>query len=207
LTLRPPAGLLCSPPADPAARPLAISRSPLSQLKDPQSKVLYSQHRSPTGTYSFTAKIDGRYNYCFSNEMSTVSPKTLSSVPSLVTCQRRRSSQALTCWQTRLSTTRFNVHGVIYIPDDGQTAPIEKEIRLLADGLQDGPSPCRATHSLSDHRARLPGLTTDIPKQSRTSRSTLSSANAFIATVRIRSHRSPRLPLLLTLTPPQLASG
>lgn len=48
------------------------------QLKDPQSKVLYSQHRSPTGTYSFTAKIDGRYNYCFSNEMSTVSPKTLS---------------------------------------------------------------------------------------------------------------------------------
>jgi hypothetical protein len=82
LTLRPPAGLLCSPPADPAARPLAISRSPLSQLKDPQSKVLYSQHRSPTGTYSFTAKIDGRYNYCFSNEMSTVSPKTLSSVPS-----------------------------------------------------------------------------------------------------------------------------
>jgi hypothetical protein len=55
--------------------------------------------------------------------------------------------------------------------------------------------------------ARLPGLTTDIPKQSRTSRSTLSSANAFIATVRIRSHRSPRLPLLLTLTPLQLASG
>ena len=32
---------------------------------------------------------------------------------------------------------RFNVHGVIYIPDDGQTAPIEKEIRALADSLQD----------------------------------------------------------------------
>ena len=34
-------------------------------------------------------------------------------------------------------TVSFNVHGVIYIPDDGQTAPIEKEIRALADSLQD----------------------------------------------------------------------
>lgn len=41
---------------------------------------MYNQYRSPTGTHSFTAKLDGRYNYCFSNEMSTVSPKTVSSV-------------------------------------------------------------------------------------------------------------------------------
>lgn len=32
---------------------------------------------------------------------------------------------------------RFNVHGVIYIPDDGHVAPVEKEIRELADSLQD----------------------------------------------------------------------
>lgn len=30
-----------------------------------------------TGTYSFTADQDGRYTYCFSNEMSTVSGKTV----------------------------------------------------------------------------------------------------------------------------------
>lgn len=48
------------------------------QLKDPLGAILYSQHRNPTGTYTFTASRDGRYNYCFSNEMSTVSPKTVS---------------------------------------------------------------------------------------------------------------------------------
>ncbi|KAL7410347.1 emp24/gp25L/p24 family/GOLD-domain-containing protein [Mrakia frigida] len=78
-------------------------------LKDPNSKIIYNQHRNPTGTFTFTSAIDGRYQYCFSNEMSTVSPKTVS----------------------------FNVHGVIYVPDDGQTAPIEREIRALADSLQD----------------------------------------------------------------------
>lgn len=46
----------------------------------------------------------------------------------------------LNIWRSVPRTLSFNVHGVIYIPDDGQTAPIEKEIRLLADGLQDGPS-------------------------------------------------------------------
>ncbi|CDZ96828.1 copii-coated vesicle protein [Phaffia rhodozyma] len=78
-------------------------------LKNPSSTIIYSQHRQPTGTYSFTADQNGRYQYCFSNEMSSMSPKIVS----------------------------FNVHGVIYIADDGQTAPIERQIRELADSLQD----------------------------------------------------------------------
>jgi hypothetical protein len=47
------------------------------QLKDPTLEVLSTIHRKSTGTYSFTATKDGRYEYCFSNEMSSVSPKVL----------------------------------------------------------------------------------------------------------------------------------
>ncbi len=47
--------------------------------------------KQSTGTYSITADRDGRYTYCFSNEMSTVSEKIIS----------------------------FNVHGIVYVPDDG----------------------------------------------------------------------------------------
>ncbi|KAI5454946.1 p24 complex component [Naganishia albida] len=78
-------------------------------LTDPTDQVLSSIYRKPTGTFSFTAKKDGRYTYCFSNEMSTLSPKVLS----------------------------FNVHGILYVEDEnGHIAPVEHEIRQLAAGLQ-----------------------------------------------------------------------
>lgn len=35
------------------------------------------QTKKDTGSHSFTAKTDGRYTYCFSNEMSTVTGKTV----------------------------------------------------------------------------------------------------------------------------------
>lgn len=77
-------------------------------LTDPKLRPLFEQKRKDTGTYSFTAQDDGRYTYCFSNEFSTVSDKTVS----------------------------FNVHGIIYVPDEGEMLPIEREIRDLAAGLQ-----------------------------------------------------------------------
>ncbi|KAJ9106251.1 hypothetical protein QFC21_001396 [Naganishia friedmannii] len=78
-------------------------------LHDPTDEILSSIHRKPTGTFAFTAKKDGRYTYCFSNEMSTLSPKVLS----------------------------FNVHGILYVEDEqGHIAPVESEIRQLAAGLQ-----------------------------------------------------------------------
>ncbi|GAA5989544.1 hypothetical protein JCM5350_002103 [Sporobolomyces pararoseus] len=75
----------------------------------PNDKLMNQQHKKDTGTFSFTADSDGRYTYCFSNEMSTVTGKTVS----------------------------FNVHGVMYVEDDGHTAPIEKEIRALSAALED----------------------------------------------------------------------
>lgn len=77
-------------------------------LTDPNHDILFELQRKDTGTYSLTAAHSGRYTYCFSNKFSHVSDKTVS----------------------------FNVHGIIYVPDDGEMLPIEREIRDLAAGLQ-----------------------------------------------------------------------
>lgn len=37
--------------------------------------ALHKDMLSSTGTASFTAEVDGRYTYCFSNEMSTLADK------------------------------------------------------------------------------------------------------------------------------------
>ncbi|KAF8639765.1 hypothetical protein AX17_001026 [Amanita inopinata Kibby_2008] len=76
-------------------------------LTDPQDSVLAKHIRQDTGSISITAEKDGRYEYCFSNQMSAIADKMVS----------------------------FNVHGVIYVGDDDVVAPIEREIRSLAIGL------------------------------------------------------------------------
>ncbi|KAI6004068.1 COPII-coated vesicle protein [Pisolithus albus] len=76
------------------------------------------QHDQMTITYQvgegghldidFWPEKDGRYEYCFSNQMSTMADKQVS----------------------------FNVHGIIYIPEEADiVAPVEREIRSLAIGL------------------------------------------------------------------------
>jgi len=77
-------------------------------ISDPSDHIIEQAQKQTTGTYSLTATGSGRYTYCFSNEMSTVTEKTVS----------------------------FNVHGVMFVPDDGtHTDPLDKEIRELDDGL------------------------------------------------------------------------
>jgi len=82
------------------------------QLTDPINIYVAQHSKQSTGTVSMTADKDGRYTYCFSNEMSTVSDKK-------VRYERgfpRGSSNP------DLSNSRFpsfNVHGVVYVPDDG----------------------------------------------------------------------------------------
>ncbi|KAI0081824.1 supernatant protein factor C-terminal domain-containing protein [Panus rudis PR-1116 ss-1] len=76
-------------------------------LVDPEGHALDKRIKQSTGTVSITASKDGRYEYCFSNQMSTVVDKMVS----------------------------FNVHGVIYVDEDDTVAPIEREIRNLAQGL------------------------------------------------------------------------
>ncbi|KAI0248683.1 emp24/gp25L/p24 family/GOLD-domain-containing protein [Lactifluus subvellereus] len=78
-------------------------------IKDPDGGALKKNIRFSTGTVSITAEKDGRYEYCFSNQMSSIADKIVS----------------------------FNVHGVIFIGEDADdvVAPIEREIRALAHGL------------------------------------------------------------------------
>ncbi|KIK44480.1 hypothetical protein CY34DRAFT_802682 [Suillus luteus UH-Slu-Lm8-n1] len=77
-------------------------------LTDPENNVLTKHVRQSTGTTSITAEKDGRYEYCFSNQMSTVADKMVS----------------------------FNVHGIIYVSEEADViAPVEREIRSLAIGL------------------------------------------------------------------------
>jgi len=78
-------------------------------ITDPDGGAIRKNIRFSTGTVSITATKDGRHEYCFSNQMSTIADKIVS----------------------------FNVHGVIYVGDEAVdvVAPIEREIRTLAHGL------------------------------------------------------------------------
>ncbi|KAL7421497.1 p24 complex component [Cryptotrichosporon argae] len=75
---------------------------------EPRGNVIYTSHKEPQGTFSLAAEIAGQYTYCFSNEMSSYSRKTLS----------------------------FNVHGVLFLGEEEHIAPVEQEIRDLSSGLQ-----------------------------------------------------------------------
>ena len=53
-----------------------------------------------SGDHSFTAMVDGKYTYCFSNEH----------------------------WSANSKEVSFNVHGIVYVPEsEAPQDPLEKE--------------------------------------------------------------------------------
>ncbi len=62
------------------------------------------QRTVASGDHSFTATMDGRYTYCFSNEN----------------------------WSAHSKEVSFNVHGIVYVPESEATQdPLEKESKAI----------------------------------------------------------------------------
>lgn len=47
------------------------------RILGPDSKVIYEEERQTSGKYSFAAHFPGIYTFCFSNKMSTMTPKVV----------------------------------------------------------------------------------------------------------------------------------
>ena len=49
----------------------------LPKIIGPDDRVVYSGERETNGKYTFAAHMDGVYKYCFSNQMSSMTPKVV----------------------------------------------------------------------------------------------------------------------------------
>jgi p24 family protein beta-1 len=81
----------------------------LQQITNPQGQYETFEKSTSNGDFSFEAKHDGKYVYCFGNEHWGASSKEVS----------------------------FNVHGIVYVSEsDAPQDPLETEVRKLSELLE-----------------------------------------------------------------------
>ncbi|KPI42164.1 Endosomal protein P24B [Cyphellophora attinorum] len=77
-------------------------------INDPTSRQEVSLRSVSSGDYSFDAKRDGKYMYCFSNEH----------------------------WSANSKEVSFNVHGIVYVPEsETPSDPLEAEVKKMSEAL------------------------------------------------------------------------
>ena len=78
------------------------------KIHDPSGNLLDMKKSVSGGNSDFEAKVDGRFTYCFSNEH----------------------------WSAAHKEVLFNVHGVVYVPEDPNNSdPLEKGVKTLGELL------------------------------------------------------------------------
>ncbi|KAF4984181.1 hypothetical protein FZEAL_579 [Fusarium zealandicum] len=78
------------------------------QISNPAGQYETNEKSISNGDYTFTAKHDGKYVYCFGNEN----------------------------WGANTKEVSFNVHGIVYVSEsDMPTDPLDREVRRLSDLL------------------------------------------------------------------------
>ncbi|KAF3360394.1 hypothetical protein VdG1_01354 [Verticillium dahliae VDG1] len=79
-----------------------------SLRRDDKMTVTFQQNGISNGDYTFDAKHDGKYTYCFGNEH----------------------------WGAHTKEVSFNVHGIVYVSEsDVPSDPLEKEVRKMSELL------------------------------------------------------------------------
>jgi hypothetical protein len=136
-----------------ALQEYALTRFGHLQIQNPSNAFEVYERSVSSGDHSFVAAHDGKYEYCFSNEH----------------------------WSANSKEVSFNVHGIVYVPEsEAPQDPLEKEGKFGASTV----------HGLSlriqfTQLTPFPSQSSSSPNSSpklRTSKATLSSANAPTAT-------------------------